>query len=67
MELLGFPPEIFKHVIHCLVSEAGVAGSWKLRGVCRKKSISAVAYTLSADFSGTFDQEISENLLAIVV
>ncbi|CAG5181152.1 uncharacterized protein ALTATR162_LOCUS9619 [Alternaria atra] len=48
MKLLDFPPEIFKHVIHCLVSDAGVAGSWKLRGVCR-----------------TFDQEISENVLAI--
>ncbi|KAI4950631.1 hypothetical protein J4E91_004516 [Alternaria rosae] len=48
MDLLDFPPEIFKRVIHCLVSDAGVGESWKLRTVCR-----------------TFDQEISENVLAV--
>jgi hypothetical protein len=65
MDLLDFPPEIFRRIIHCLVSDTGVVESWKLRRVCRMIPISAVAYVLSADFLGTFDQEISENILAI--
>jgi hypothetical protein len=65
MELLDFPPEIFRRIIHNLVTEAGVLNSWKLRSVCRKMSMSAFAFALDTDCSGTFDQEISENILAV--
>jgi len=66
MDLLDFPPEIFKRIIHCLVSDAGVAESWKMRRVCRKFSIALVACAVNADHCvGTFDQEISENVLAV--
>jgi hypothetical protein len=65
MELLDFPPEIFRRIIHNLVTEAELKSSWKLRSVCRKVSMSAFAFALDTDCSGTFDQEISENILAI--
>ncbi|KAG9191214.1 hypothetical protein G6011_09302 [Alternaria panax] len=65
MELLDFPPETFRRMIDCLVSDAGVVESWKLRSVCRRKPIFPFAYMRSTDFLGTFDQEISENVLGI--
>jgi len=66
MDLLDFPPEISKRIVHCLVSDAGVAESWKIRRVCRKFSIALVACAVNADHCvGTFDQEISENILAV--
>ncbi|KAI4936969.1 uncharacterized protein J4E92_001694 [Alternaria infectoria] len=66
MDLLDFPPEIFRHVINCLVSDVGVLCAWKLRSVCRKTLIPVVAQMLRADnFIGTFDQEISANILAV--
>lgn len=51
MDLLDFPPEIFRHVIHCLVSDAGVVKSWKLRGVCCKSILFVVACMLGTDDS----------------
>jgi hypothetical protein len=65
MELLDFPPEIFRRIIHNLVNESNVLSSWKLRSVCRKISMPAFAFALDTNFPGTFDQEISENILAI--
>ncbi|KAL1600571.1 hypothetical protein SLS60_006957 [Paraconiothyrium brasiliense] len=34
-DLLDLPPEILQRVVHELVSDVGVVGAWKLRGVCR--------------------------------
>ncbi|KAI4629356.1 uncharacterized protein J4E87_003620 [Alternaria ethzedia] len=66
MDLLDFPPEIFRHIINCLVSDFGILCAWKLRSVCRKTLIPVVAQMLRADnFIGTFDQEISANILAV--
>jgi hypothetical protein len=64
MELLDFPPEIFRSIIHSLVSDVGVGESWKLRRVCRKTPL-ALTLVLRTDILGTFDQEISESVLAI--
>jgi len=66
VDLLDFPPEIFKRIVHCLVNDAGVAESWKMRRVCRKFPIALVACAVNADHCiGTFDQEISGNVLAV--
>lgn len=65
MELLDFLPEIFRRIIYTLVTKANVLNSWKLRSVCRKIFTSAFAFVLDTDCSGTFGQEINENILAI--
>ena len=51
MDLLDFPPEIFRHVIHCLVSDAGVHESRKLRRVCSKPILFLVLCMLDTDDS----------------